>query len=123
MRSRVAAVALLSILCSLTVFAQDNTPQEPPTDTVAPDIPGVVRGGTAVQVIRDGFDGTEGPIALPDGSVIFTENAASRIARIDTDGNISTFLENTNGTNSLALDAKGRLIAVQRGGRGSLRSA
>ena len=119
MRSRVANVTLLSLLCSLPVFGQQgNPPQGPPTDTVAPDIPGVVRGGTAVQVIRDGFDGTEGPIALPDGSVIFTENAASRIAKIDTDGNISTFMENTNGTNSLAFDAQGRLIAVQRGGPG-----
>jgi gluconolactonase len=119
MRSRVAAITFLSLLYALAVFAQQgNTPQGPPTDTVAPDIPGVVRGGTAVQVVRDGFDGTEGPIALPDGSVIFTENAASRIVRIDTDGNISTFLENTNGTNSLALDARGRLIALQRGGPG-----
>lgn len=29
-------------------------------------------GGTKVQVIKDGFQGTEGPITLPDGSLIFT---------------------------------------------------
>jgi gluconolactonase len=87
--------------------------QPPAADTVAPDIPGVVKGGTKVQVIKDGFTGTEGPIALPDGSLAFTETAANRITKIDKDGNTSAFLENTNGSNGLAFDAKGRLISVQ----------
>ena len=85
----------------------------PPTSTVAPDIPGVVAGGTAVEVIGDGFEDTEGPIALPDGSLIFTETRASRITKIDADGNTSTFLENTNMSNGLAFDPQGRLISAQ----------
>ena len=88
-------------------------PQPPAVDTIAPDIPGVVAGGTKVQVIKDGFDGTEGPITLPDGSLIFTETTGNRITRIDKDGKTSTFLENTNGANGLAFDSKGRLISVQ----------
>jgi len=88
-------------------------PPPPATETVAPDIPGVVAGGTRVQVIRDGFQGTEGPMGMPDGSLIFTETDANRITRIDRDGRTSTFLENTNGSNGLAFDAKGRLISVQ----------
>jgi gluconolactonase len=100
---------------AVLVFAlSDGRAQAPPAvDTVAPNIPGVVAGGTRVQVIRDGFDGTEGPIAMPDGSLIFTETAASRITRIEPNGNISTFLENTNGSNALAFDPKGRLLSVQ----------
>jgi gluconolactonase len=72
-----------------------------------------VAGGTKVQVIRDDFDGTEGPITLPDGSLIFTETPANRITRIDGDGRTSTFLENTNGSNGLAFDSQGRLYSVQ----------
>jgi gluconolactonase len=53
------------------------------------------------------------PGSLPDGSLIFTETNANRIIKIDTDNNVSTFLENTNGSNGLAFDAKGRLITVQ----------
>jgi gluconolactonase len=87
--------------------------QPPPTETVAPDIPGVVKAGTKVQVIKSGFQGTEGPIGMPDGSLIFTETQANRITRIAADGTTSTFLENTNGSNGLAFDAKGRLISVQ----------
>ena len=88
-------------------------PLPPATDTIAPNIPRVVAGGTKVQVIKDGFDGTEGPIAMPDGSLIFTETTANRITRIDADGKTSTFLENTNGANGLAFDPKGRLYSVQ----------
>lgn len=85
----------------------------PLTETTAPNIPGVIAGGTKVMPIKDGFQGTEGPITLPDGSVIFTETNASRITRIDKDNNITTFMEPTNGANALAFDTKGRLIAVQ----------
>lgn len=85
----------------------------PPTDTVTPAIPGVVNAGTKVVVIKSGFQGTEGPIGMPDGSMIFTETQANRITRIAADGTTSTFLENTNGSNGLAWDAKGRLISVQ----------
>ena len=45
--------------------------------------------------------------------LIFTETQANRITRIAPDGTTSTFLENTNGSNGLAFDAKGRLISVQ----------
>ena len=66
-------------------------------ETIATAIPGVIAAGTKVEVIKSGFSGTEGPIGLPDGSLIFTETQANRITRIDKDNNTSTFLENTNG--------------------------
>ena len=88
-------------------------PPQPLTETTAPAIPGVIAAGTKITPIRDGFQGTEGPITLPDGSLIFTEAAANRITKIDKDNNVSVFLENTNGSNSLAFDSQGRLIAVQ----------
>ena len=48
---------------------QRGVPQPPPTDTVAPDIPGVVAAGTKVHVIKDGFAGDQraGAIALMTG--------------------------------------------------------
>jgi gluconolactonase len=85
-----------------------------PTNLVATDIPGVVAAGTPIQLIKTGLQGAEGPVAMADGSVLFTETGGSRITRIDPAGNISTFLENSNQSNGLAFDAKGRLISVQR---------
>jgi gluconolactonase len=104
-----------SVLAAAIAILQQAAPapQAPPTDTVAPDIPGVVAAGTKVEVIKDGFQGTEGPIALPDGSLIFTETNANRITKIDRNNAITVFLQNTNGSNGLAFDTKGRLISVQ----------
>jgi gluconolactonase len=95
-------------------FAQSGQTAGAPTDTVAPNIPGVVAAGTKVQVIKSGFEGSEGPVAMPDGSLLFTETRANRITRIDNNGTASVFLENTDQANGLGFDPKGRLIAVQR---------
>lgn len=92
---------------------QEGPPPDPSRELTAPDIPGVVKGGTKVEFIRAGFNGTEGVIAMPDGSVLFTEQDADRIIRIDAAGTISTYLENTNRTIGLAYNPKGRLIGTQ----------
>jgi len=118
MKSRAFCLGVLSIVTWVTVLVQGQEKKggppapKPATETVAPAIPGVVAGGTKVFVIKNGFDNTEGPVALPDGSVIFTESRASRITRIDKDNNISTFLENANHSDGLGFDSKGRLIST-----------
>jgi gluconolactonase len=121
MKSTLALAVTWCLVATISVAAQERqgrggrggAPAAPLAETVAPAIPGVVAAGTRVQIIKTGFQGTEGPIALPDGSVIFTETAANRITKIDKDDNVTTFLENTNGSNALAFDTKGRLISVQ----------
>lgn len=81
--------------------------------TVTPTIEGVVAAGTKIELIKDGFEGTEGPIAAPDGSLLFTETRANRITRIAADDTTTTFLENSNGSNGLAYNRKGELVTVQ----------
>jgi len=81
--------------------------------SATPDIPGVVSKDTPVEFIKDGFNGTEGPLGLPDGSVLFTETKANRIVQITPDNKVSSYLENSNGANGLALSPNGDLIAVQ----------
>lgn len=88
-------------------------PPPPAVDTLAPGIPGVVAEGAVVEVIAEGFEGTEGPLPLPDSSLIFTETNANRVTRIAADDSLSTYLENTNGSNALAFDPEGRLVSVQ----------
>ena len=114
MKSRAFCVGVLSVatLGSAFVQGQQKKGPAPAVETVAPAIPGVVAGGTKVVVIKDSFANTEGPVALPDGSVIFTESRASRITRIDKDNNISTFLENANHSDGLGFDSKGRLMST-----------
>ena len=126
----VLAASLLAAGCSSPDTESAATPAEPgaapaaegaapvipvPTDLVVETaIPGVVAAGTPIQLIKTGFEGAEGPIGMPDGSVLFTETRASRITRIAPDGTISTFVEHANESNGLAFDPQGRLISVQR---------
>jgi gluconolactonase len=82
-------------------------------DRIATAIPGVAAAGTRIELIKEGFDGTEGPLALPDGSLIFTETTGNRITRIGADGSTSTYLDNSNGANGLGFGTGGALYAVQ----------
>lgn len=82
-------------------------------DPATPAIPGVVAGGVVVELIKDGFKGTEGPIAHSDGSLLFTETQANNIIRIAPDDKVEVFLKDSNGANGLAWGGDGELIAVQ----------
>lgn len=80
---------------------------------IAPTIPGVFAAGTPVEVIKDDVGGTEGPMGLPDGSVIFT--GSNVINRLAPDGTISVYIAKTNGANGLSMDAQGRIYATETG--------
>jgi gluconolactonase len=75
-------------------------------------IAGVCVGGTPIEVVREGFEGTEGPLALPDGDLLFVENRASRVTRVAVDGSVSAFVTYPGGVNALAFDPHGELVAV-----------
>ncbi len=99
--------------CALAVAVSHSALSAYANDAVTPAIPGVVAAGIKVEFIKDGFSGTEGPLALPSGEFVFTETQANRITKIAADGHTSTFLENTNGSNGLGFNPKGELITVQ----------
>jgi len=106
-------IPAIVVLAGAVLAGQGGQTLPVAAETTATAIPGVIAAGTKVEVIKSGFSGTEGPIGMPDGSLIFTETQANRITRIDANNQTSTFLENTNGSNGLAFDSKGRLISVQ----------
>jgi gluconolactonase len=128
MRLRVVILAVVSLLISLTAFGQEQgqtRPAEAPaTETVAKDIPGVIKGGTKIQVVIASVpghgtpgvavQGTEGPIALPDGTMVFCETILGRVAKVDAAGNESVFVDAAvaNAPNGLAWDPKGRLVGA-----------
>lgn len=113
MKTKLASALAGCLIGSPFVSAQVPVASQSPVEMTAPDIAGVVAGGTPVQLVRDGFESTEGPIGAPDGSLLFTEGGAKRITKIDRAGNVSTYLDDPNGSNGLAFDSRGRLIAVQ----------
>ncbi len=100
-----AAASLL--LTSGAVLSQGNKP-----------IAGIVADVTIVK-LHTGFTFTEGPAADAKGNVYFTDVRANRIHKVDTDGRLATFLEDSKGCNGLMFDGRGRLIACQ-GGEGRI---
>lgn len=115
-KSRLKNIFPVASAIALSVSLQVNAESSPiPEDSFTPAIAGVTAGGTPIHLIKEGFDGTEGPIAAIDGSgsVLFTETKANRITRIAPDDSVSSFLENTNGANGLAFNSQGELFAAQ----------
>src|SRR3954453_18612751 len=60
----------------------------------------------------------EGPVAMPDGSVILVEIAAGRIMRVKPDGTKETVAEPGGGPNGLAMGPDGKLYCCNNGGFG-----
>src|SRR5438270_9152648 len=83
------------------------------SQTDATEIPGIIKAGTKIELVKNGLTGTDDPIGLPDGTTLFTEPPSSRIWKIDRNGQISVFRENTNGGLGMSMDAKGRLFQIQ----------
>lgn len=70
---------------------------------------------TVFTEITDGLQFPEGPVAMPDGSVILTEMFAHRVTRVAPDGTKSTVAEMEGGPNGLALGPDGDLYLCNNG--------
>ena len=102
-------LALLTLCCSLSACVTARGPEA--------DLSRVLAPAATVELVREGFVFTEGPVGLPDGSLLFSDARASLIYRLDPNGAISLFRSNTNETNGLALNRNGELLAAETAGR------
>jgi len=82
----------------------------------------VVAPGAEVNKLCGGFKFAEGPAADPNGNIFFTDIPNNRIHKWSLNGSplggkLSTFRENSGGSNGLFFDKKGNLLACEGGGR------
>lgn len=80
-------------------------------------IPGVIAAGAHVELVRGGFKGLEGPVAAPDGGLFFSDIPASITYKLEPNGTIAVWREQTGGANGLFLARDGRLLAAEGAGR------
>jgi gluconolactonase len=66
--------------------------------------------------VATGLRFPEGPVAMPDGSVILVEIAAGRITRVKRDGSTEIVAEPGGGPNGLAMGPDGKLYCCNNGG-------
>ena len=71
--------------------------------------------------IATGLQFPEGPIAMPDGSVVLVEIAAARLTRVATDGTTVTIAELGGGPNGAAIGPDGRCYVCNNGGMNFVR--
>ncbi len=69
-----------------------------------------------MEIVTEGLRFPEGPVAMPDGSVILTEIEAGRITRVAPDGSTTTIATTGGGPNGLALGPDGKLYCCNNGG-------
>jgi len=100
----------------LVLLLQAATPPQPAKPLVG--IPNVVATGETVQLVKEGFAFTEGPVPTADGGLYFSDLLTSdRIHRLAPNGEITVFREQTNAAGGLALNVAGELFAVETNGK------
>jgi gluconolactonase len=111
MKSKSKSAILFCLLGS--AFAQRGGVQGLRGVTVT-GIPGVVAAGTVWKLVWQGTDNADGIIGTADGGLLFAQEQPNRVSKLDQNGNVSVYLEDTHGTGALTIDAKGRVLAVER---------
>jgi gluconolactonase len=106
-------VRLIAVLVSCSGAVNISLAQT----VVGSDIDGVVSAGTPITLVKDGFGGSEGPLPMADGSLLFTENTAGRIARVASDGSVEVWMDPSGGANALAITPAGEIVATLTTGK------
>jgi gluconolactonase len=80
---------------------------------LAPDIPGVIAGGTMPEVVVKGLTSADDPLWIPNVGLIFSESQANRIVRLDENDKPVTFVGDLLNPLGMTLDGQGQLISIQ----------
>jgi len=83
----------------------------------SPGIVGVIAPETMVELVREGFVFTEGPVGTPDGGLYFSDIRPNRVYQLELGGKIALVREQSNGANGLALTREGDLLAAEGEGK------
>ena len=107
----------IAALVALTegVFAQRGGGAPPGVrEVTVTEIAGVVAAGATWTIAWHGTDNADGIVGTSDGGLLFAQEQPNRISKLDRNDRVSVFLEDTHGTGAIAIDAKGRILAVER---------
>ena len=105
-------VVRMSICCwaclAACLAAREAAAQDMPLSTVLIEDEGW-------ELVASGFRFTEGPAVDAAGNLYFSDVPNSRIHKLDADGAVSVFVENSHSTNGLMFGPDGRLYGCQNG--------
>ncbi len=77
-------------------------------------IPGVIEAGAKWTLVWQGNETADGIVGTDDGGLLFAQEQTNHINKLDRDGKFSVYLSNPHGPGAVAIDPKGRILAVER---------
>ena len=107
------ATLFLSLL-TIALGAQRGGPGQGARDVTVTAIPAVVSAGATWSIAWQGTDNADGLVGTADGGLLFAQEQPRRISKLDATDRVSVFLSDTHGVGSIAVDSKGRIVAVER---------
>ncbi len=121
MKRKKLSLAALLILALILGYTHESCAVEPldqaATQQAVSQKIDLIAQDAKVEKLCNDFSFTEGPAADAKGNIYFSDIPNNRIHKWSLDGKLSTFLENSAGSNGLYFDKDGNLLACQGGGR------
>jgi len=129
MKSKAIFVVLVTLFCAVAVFGQAREggrgggqaaggggrgrglTAPPATDKVTPEIPGVVKAGTKIEIVNTAQACGDGGVGMPDGSIV--ASCRPGISKIAPDGTTTEIVKDSQQGAGITIDPKGRVIAAQ----------
>jgi gluconolactonase len=112
MKTKAPFAIALCLLLSHTALAQ--IAQQGAREVTVTEIPGVIAAGVTWRLAWQGTNNADGIAGTPDGGLLFAQEQPSRISKLDTRDQASVYLEDTHGAGAIAIDSRGRILAVER---------
>ncbi|MBI3047884.1 MAG: SMP-30/gluconolactonase/LRE family protein [Acidobacteria bacterium] len=108
-------IVVAAVVGCMSVSSTASAQQAPNTVVLqpAPDIPGVIKGGTIPEIVVRGLRSADDPLWLPNIGLVFSESQANRVVRLGDDDQVSTFVGGLHGPLGMTFDRQGRLISLQ----------
>lgn len=116
MSTKTAAVLALSLWISLWTWAAGpvHGQQTPGQGESITEIKDVIAADAKWQQVWQGTDHTGSIVGTSDGGVLFAQEQAGNVVKLDKNDKMSVYVEEAHGALALALDSKNRVYAIQR---------
>lgn len=114
MKPKIAGASFCFVAAVFAFAQRGGGPAGQLREVTVTEIPGVVAAGAVWKLVWQGTDNADGIVGTKDGGLLFAQEQPSRISKLNVNGKLSSYLEDTHGTGALTVDSKGRIFGVER---------